>query len=577
MSMFNKLRDYLFKEAAGEELGQRIELLITLTLAVLSILLSLLLYQRNPITLIAAAITSVTGLYTLYHAFRSQYKYVNIFLVLASISICIFTIFEGKGTHDLLWVGNLGLFLLATVQNRKSLLFPIFLAIAMIGVFAATGIAEISGLLDNPYDTTAQDIYLNSSLFAAIMLAIVAIFHRHYSVLRIAAESKTAQINSNQSLKEINQTLENRVELRTRELSEANKQMRERATRLQIISEISQEISSNIEQQLSGLLDRTVRIISERLDYYHVGIFLLDENREYAVLRAANSQGGQRMLSRRHQLKVGGTGIVGYVSQGGRTRIALDTGSDAIFFGNPDLPKTRSEMALPLKYGSQVIGVLDLQSTMPSAFKEEDANLIGTLANQIAIAINNVLVNEQSRLDDPYRTVKLSRKMGSEQRRSGFSYNSDGTISTSEAVTDPVMEKVLASGEIIQVQPSKNAPPVLAVPVKFRDQVIGIIHIEATEADRKWTEDEITVVQSISDRAAFALENARLLEQTRRRAEQEETVAHITSQIGASTNFSHILQTTVEELGRTLGATRTFIQLDTSPDDNTVEHKSVTD
>ncbi len=574
--MFNKLRDYLLKDAAGEEPGRRVELLITLTLAELAILLSLLVSQ-NPITLIAAAITSATGLYTLYHAFRSRYKYVNIFLVLASALICIFTIFEGKGTHDLLWMGNLGLFLLATVQNRKSLLFPIFAAIAMIGVFAATGIAEISGLLDNPYDTTAQYIYLNSSLFAAIMLATVAIFHRHYSVLRVAAENQSAQIKSNQELKEINQTLENRVELRTRELSDANKQMREQATRLQIISEISQEISSNIEQQLSVLLERTVRIISERLDYYHVSIFLLDENREYAVLRAANSQGGQRMLSRRHQLKVGGTGIVGYVSQGGRPRIALDTGSDAVFFGNPDLPKTRSEMALPLKYGSQVIGVLDLQSTMPSAFKEEDANLIGTLANQIAIAINNVLDNEQSRFDDPYRTVKLSRKMGSEQRRSGFSYNSDGTISTSEAATDPIMEKALASGEIIQVQLSKNAPPILAVPVKFRDQVIGIIHIEATEADRKWTEDEITVVHSISDRAAFALENARLLEQTRRRAEQEETIAHITSQIGSSTNFSHILQTTIEELGRTLGATRTFIQLETSPDDNTVEQKSMMD
>ena len=73
----------------------------------------------------------------------------------------------------------------------------------------------------------------------------------------------------------------------------------------------------------------------EKLGFYHVGIFLLDENREFAVLRAANSEGGQRMLSRHHQLKVGGIGIVGYVSQGGRPRIALDTGSDAVFFNNP--------------------------------------------------------------------------------------------------------------------------------------------------------------------------------------------------------------------------------------------------
>jgi GAF domain-containing protein len=107
--------------------------------------------------------------------------------------------------------------------------------------------------------------------------------------------------------------------------------------------------------------------------------------------------------------------------------------------------------------------------------------------------------------------------------------------------------------------------------------VIGIIHIEATEANRKWTEDEVTVVQSISDRAAFALENARLFEETRRRAEQEETIARVTSQIGASTDFNRILQTTIEELGRTLGATRTFIQLETSTEEDAPTHQLETD
>ncbi len=390
--------------------------------------------------------------------------------------------------------------------------------------------------------------------------------------------------NANRELEDTKTTLEERIGTRTFELEQANQQLekasqqvQDRATRLQIISEISQEISSNTEQQLQELLDRTARIISEKLDFYHVGIFLLDENRQYAVLRAANSMGGQHMLERRHQLKVGGTGIVGYVSQSGRSRVAHDTGSDAIFFNNPDLPKTHSEMAVPLKYGSQVIGVLDIQSTMPSAFKEEDANLIGTLANQIAIAIKDALVSEQPGYINLYRTIKRGGKVNLNQKQSGYSYNADGTISTSAAVDSPILEKAFATGETVRVQSSTNTLPTLAVPVKFREQVIGIIHIEATEANRKWTEDEVTVVQSISDRAAFALENARLFEQTRRRAEQEETIAHITSQIGGSTDFSHILQTTVEELGRTLGATRTFIQLETPTDDDTIAHQPAAD
>ncbi|MBC7878442.1 MAG: GAF domain-containing protein [Anaerolineales bacterium] len=374
---------------------------------------------------------------------------------------------------------------------------------------------------------------------------------------------------SNRELEDITANLEERIKTRTFELNEANQQVQERATRFQIISEISQEISSDVDQQPKELLNRITQSISEKLGFYHVGIFLLDENSEYAVLRAANSQGGQRMLERHHQLKVGGTGIVGYVSQGGRPRIALDTGSDAVFFNNPDLPQTKSEIALPLKYGTQVIGVLDVQSTLSAAFKDEDANLLSTLANQIAIVIKTVLINERSEFPlASQRGNKASKQITHKQKQGGYSYHPDGTISTALPANSAIVDQAIESGETVMlVQPSKSNPAVLAVPVKFRDQVIGIIHIEATEGNRRWTEDEIAMVQAISDRAGFALENARLFEETARRAEQEETIAHVTSQIGASTDFNRILQTTIQELGQALGASRSFIQLGT-PSEN---------
>ncbi|MDO9301999.1 MAG: GAF domain-containing protein, partial [Anaerolineales bacterium] len=318
--------------------------------------------------------------------------------------------------------------------------------------------------------------------------------------------------------------------------------------------------------------NRIFKSVSEKLGFYHVGIFLLDENREFAVLRAANSEGGQRMLNRRHQLKVGGIGIVGHASQGGRPRIALDTGSDAVFFNNPDLPKTRSEIALPLKYGPTIIGVLDVQSTFPSAFNDEDTNLLSTLTNQIAIVITTILANERAGFGLSAQKInKRSGKLRSQQMQSGYSYLPDGTISSAIFASNPSIDQAIASGEtVILNQPSKDIPATLAVPVKFRDQVIGIIHIEATEANRKWTEDEVIMVQSISDRAAFALENARLFEETSRRAEQEETIARVTTQIGASTDFNRILQTTIQELGRVLGASRSFIQLGTPPENENI-------
>jgi GAF domain-containing protein len=381
-------------------------------------------------------------------------------------------------------------------------------------------------------------------------------------------ESLKELSDANRELEDITTNLEQRIGARTLELEKANQQVQVRAARLQVISEISQEITSNVDQHPKALLNLIVQSVSEKLGFYHVGIFLLDENREFAVLHAANSEGGQRMLNRRHQLKVGGIGIVGYVAQSGRPRIALDTGSDAVFFNNPDLPKTHSEIALPLKYGSTIIGVLDVQSTLPSAFNDEDTNLLSTLTNQIAIVITTILANERAEFGpSSQKTIKRGGMQKSRQMQSGYSYLPDGTISSATLTHNPSIDQVIASGEtVILTQPAKNIPSILVVPVKFRDQVIGIIHIEAAEANRKWTEDEKEMVQAVSDRAAFALENARLFEETSRRAEQEETIARVTTQIGASTDFNHILQTTIQELGRALGASRSFIQLSMPPE-----------
>ena len=389
-------------------------------------------------------------------------------------------------------------------------------------------------------------------------------------------ESLKKVTDSNRELEEMTISLEQRIGARSIELEKATQQVQVRAARLQIISEISQEITSNVDQQPKELLNRIVRSVSEKLGFYHVGIFLLDENREFAVLRAANSDGGQRMLARRHQLKVGGIGIVGYVSQSGRPRIALDTGSDAVFFNNPDLPRTHSEIALPLKYGSTIIGVLDVQSTLPSAFNDEDTNLLSTLTNQIAIVISTILTSERAEFgSSSQKIIRRGEALKSRQLQSGYSYLPDGTISSATPASNSAVDQVVASGEaLVLAQPARNIPATLIIPVKFRDQVIGVIHIESAEASRKWTEDEVEMVQAVSERAAFALENARLFEETSRRAEQEETIARVTTQIGASTDFNRILQTTIQELGQALGASRSFIQLGTPPENenkNTAE------
>ncbi len=375
--------------------------------------------------------------------------------------------------------------------------------------------------------------------------------------------------NTNTELEDIKESLEKRIAARTLELQAANQQTRDRAARLQIVSELSQEISASVGLRSKEMLTTVTKAISEKLGYYHVGIFLLDENREYAILRAANSEGGQQMLSRTHQLRVGGTGIVGYVAQSGYPRIALDTGTDAVFFNNPDLPETRSEMALPLKHGASVMGVLDVQSTLPSAFNDEDAGTLSTLANQLAIVITNLQTRDEADVGPTSgRMSSRGRQLSRAEKSSGYSINPDGTISSVPPKIIPSLDKAITSGEIvILAQPPTGSFPSLAVPVKFRDRVVGIIHVEAAEPNRRWSDDEVAMVQAISDRAAFALENARLFEGATRRAEQEETIARVTTQIGSSTDFTRILQTTIQELGQALGASRSFIQIGT-PSEN---------
>jgi GAF domain-containing protein len=149
------------------------------------------------------------------------------------------------------------------------------------------------------------------------------------------------------NLKQLQGELEQRVVQRTAELER-------RAGQLQAISNVARSIASV--QNMDELLPAITQLVGEKFGYYHAGIFLLDENQEYALLRASNSEGGKRMLERQHKLKLDTNSIVGYTTLRGDSRIALDVGADAVFFNNPDLPDTRSEMALPLRVGGNVIG-----------------------------------------------------------------------------------------------------------------------------------------------------------------------------------------------------------------------------
>lgn len=189
-------------------------------------------------------------------------------------------------------------------------------------------------------------------------------------------------------------TRSTQMEETNRQLQRVVQQSQRRADLLNAIARVSRMVAQIRDRD--KLLSQVTHLISRHFGFYHVGIFLVDTPRRYAVLRAANSEGGRHMLARRHKLGVGSEGIVGYVTETGKPRIALDVGADAVYFDNPDLPETRSEVALPLYVGDEVIGALDVQSTQAAAFDQEAVTLLMTLADQIAITLENARLFEES-------------------------------------------------------------------------------------------------------------------------------------------------------------------------------------
>jgi GAF domain-containing protein len=334
--------------------------------------------------------------------------------------------------------------------------------------------------------------------------------------------------------------LEQRVKERTAEIQRRSIQMTTAA-------HVARDAAAMLEPH--ELLTKVVNLISEQFKFYHAGIFLIDSAGEYAVLQAANSEGGQRMLARGHKLKTGQVGIVGYVAATGESRIALDVGEDAVYFDNPDLPGTRSEMALPLKVQDQVIGVLDVQSTQEKAFTQEDVEILQILADQIALAIKNA----QLLRDSQQALQNMEALYGRQARQSWRMHQENLAYSYNRVSVDPVPVRDLAG-----IPQSERT---LSLPLTFREQVLGHIYLRREDEQEPWNQEDITLAEQAVSQIALALENARLLQEAQRMASREQQINLISTKVRSSTHAETILQNTIRELGRTLGTSRTFIQL----------------
>ena len=446
----------------------------------------------------------------------------------------------------------------------------LLLAGLLLGARAATGVAILSILsaFGLAYAETAGliEISLDPPFIAAVKLTILFIMcaiiirstiNSLQHALQAAQENSRKLAISNQELTQLRDDLESRIQERTASLEK-------RALQLEALSSMARNITSI--KDLDALLPNTTRLVSEQFGFYHTGIFLMDAANEFAELKAANSEGGRQMLARGHRLPLDVNSIVGFVALRGDPRIAIDVGADTAFFNNPDLPETRSEMALPLRAGRRVIGVLDVQSREKNAFSQDDIFVLSTLADQIAVAIENVqLFEENQKALSEARTAFENyvrqewRSFSQKEKHSGFIYDGKQVA----PLDKKFYSETPASHRKLDKPSIDDQSSTISLPIKLRGQTIGVLDVRSRGGVREWTRGEISLLEAAADRAALALENARLVESAQQRASRERTIGEISARIGAVSDIDSILQTAVEELGRKLtGATEVVLELD---------------
>lgn len=336
-------------------------------------------------------------------------------------------------------------------------------------------------------------------------------------------------------------------------LESYTRELEQRSKYLQASAEVGHATTSILETDV--LIEQSVELIRERFGLYYVGLFLIDDTGDWAVLRAGTGQAGQIMMARGHRIKIG-QGMIGWSIAHVEARSALDAGQDAVRLATPELPDTHSEAAIPLRSRDQVIGALTVQSIQPGAFDQETMVVLQTMADQLAVALDNarLFTEHQAALEAERRAYgELSReawrKLADTHQTVGFLRNKRGIFRVS-------------SRRYIQMEttPDENSSTTLAMPIKIRGQVIGMIDARKDETS-KWTDEDVQLMKALAEQLSMALDGARLYQDTQRRAEQERLMSEVAGRVRETLDLETVLKTAAQEIRQALGLPEVVVRL----------------
>ena len=355
-------------------------------------------------------------------------------------------------------------------------------------------------------------------------------------------------VNMRDQVRTLIDDLENRVAARTRDISATQDISRFAAT----------------QRDLQTLMDRVVDLIVERFpNIYHAQIFLIDEDGRDAVLRASTGEIGKQLLSRGHRLGIGSLSVIGQVTQQGRLIVARDAAVSQIHRRNEFLPETRAELAIPLRVGERIIGALDVQSKIRDTFEEDQMNVLQTMADQIAVAIQNALLYEESLRR--FAEIEASNRDATRHAWQEFIRDQrldaiikDAGFPTEVDVSDLRRAAIKRGEPVIGKITERNTIPI-AIPVQLRGQVLGAVEWEIPV--QTLSEEKLELAKELANRLALSLDNARLFQESQRATERERLVNNIAAKLTAQTTINDILQTAVREVGQALRSPEVSIRL----------------
>ena len=365
--------------------------------------------------------------------------------------------------------------------------------------------------------------------------------------------------------------LEQQVADRTRDLEH-------RSAYLEATAKVGRAAASILDPD--ALIQEVVDLIRESFGLYYVGLFLVDEAGEWAVLQAGTGEAGRAMLDRGHRIRVG-EGMIGWSIAQAQPRVAMEIGEDAVRLATLELPGTRSEGALPLQSRGRVLGALTVQHMEAGAFDPETMAVLQTMADQVAVALDNAHLFAESQ-----EALEATRRAyGESSHRAwtdllgarpdwGYRYTHQ-TIAQADGDWQPEMLQAEQSGQTVQGDGDERST--LAIPLKVRDEVVGVLSFRKDTArgaqaapdaaPAEWTSEETALLEAFAAQLEQALESAQLFQATQRSAARDRLLGEIATRMRETLDIETVLRTTVHQVRQALDLPEVVIRLMAPPAD----------